>query len=324
MKIYAELDKFLDIKNVYSFGKKKRREIHTKIFNLLTKHHYENCKEYKNILIHLNYQNKKNYELSKLPFLPTTLFKNLNLISTYKNNIIKIMRSSGTTGKHVSKIYLDRQNSKNQIKALNNLFSDIAKSKKRMPMLIIDTEKIIKDRNYFSARTAAINGFSIFAKDVHFALNSDMTINYKKINQFYKNYKNTKNIIFGFTSIIWEKFCKNFLGKKKYNFSNSLLLHGGGWKKLEKLGITNSDFKKVLKKKFNIKKVINYYGMVEQTGSIFFECPECNNFVTSIFSDIFIRDENFNNLEFNKVGLVQLLSVLPTSYPGHNILTEDL
>ena len=101
-------------------------------------------------------------------------------------------------------------------------------------------------------------------------------------------------------------------------------MHGGGWKKLENLGINNTEFKKVLKKKFNIKKIINYYVIVEQTGSIFFECPECNNFMTSIFSDIFIRDRNFNNLGFNKVGLVQLLSVLPTSYPGHNILTEDL
>ena len=63
--------------------------------------------------------------------------------------------------------------------------------------------------------------------------------------------------------------------------------------------------------------------MVEQTGSIFFESEKCNYFHTSIFSDVFIRDKEFNNIGFNKKGMLQLLSVLPTSYPGHNILTED-
>ena len=37
-----------------------------------------------------------------------------------------------------------------------------------------------------------------------------------------------------------------------------------------------------------------------------------------------IRDKNFNILEKNQKGLVQLISLLPTSYPGHNILTEDV
>ena len=63
--------------------------------------------------------------------------------------------------------------------------------------------------------------------------------------------------------------------------------------------------------------------MVEQTGSIFFESEKCNYFHTSIFSDIFVRDKEFNEIGFNKRGMLQLLSVLPTSYPGHNIITED-
>ena len=32
----------------------------------------------------------------------------------------------------------------------------------------------------------------------------------------------------------------------------------------------------------------------------------------------------FNISKNKKRGLVQLISVLPTSYPGHNILTEDI
>ena len=36
-----------------------------------------------------------------------------------------------------------------------------------------------------------------------------------------------------------------------------------------------------------------------------------------------MRDKEFNEIGFNKRGMLQLLSVLPTSYPGHNIITED-
>ena len=63
---------------------------------------------------------------------------------------------------------------------------------------------------------------------------------------------------------------------------------------------------------------------VEQTGSIFLECNKCGGFRTSRYSDIIIRDKNFNKLDDRKLGMIQLLSNIPTSYPGHNILTEDM
>ena len=64
--------------------------------------------------------------------------------------------------------------------------------------------------------------------------------------------------------------------------------------------------------------------MVEQTGSLFIESKKCGYFHTTIYSEIIIRDEKFNVLKNGKKGLIQLLSLLPTSYPGHNILTEDI
>ena len=72
-----------------------------------------------------------------------------------------------------------------------------------------------------------------------------------------------------------------------------------------------------------LKNIYNYYGLIEQAGSIFIEC-KCGYFVTSIFSEIFIRDKNFNIVKNGKRGIIQLFSLLPTSYPGHNILTEDI
>ena len=72
-----------------------------------------------------------------------------------------------------------------------------------------------------------------------------------------------------------------------------------------------------------ITSVHDYYGMVEQTGSIFMEC-EFGNMHTPIFSDIIIRNPyDFSIADVGEQGIVQTLSVLPKSYPGHSLLTED-
>ena len=75
--------------------------------------------------------------------------------------------------------------------------------------------------------------------------------------------------------------------------------------------------------KLEIKQIYNYYGLVEQTGSIFFQCKKNNYFHTSIFSDIIVRNKKFHSI-INQKGLVQLISLIPTSYPGHNIITQDI
>ena len=93
---------------------------------------------------------------------------------------------------------------------------------------------------------------------------------------------------------------------------------------MEQLKINNNIFKKKLIEKTKLDKIHNYYGLVEQTGSVFIESRKCGYFHTSVFSDIFIRDKKFNVVENRKKGLIQLISLLPTSYPGHNILTEDI
>jgi len=82
---------------------------------------------------------------------------------------------------------------------------------------------------------------------------------------------------------------------------------------------------KKIKSIYNIEKIYNYYGLIEQTGSIFIECPKCSCFKCSIYSDILIRDTNLEIIKKDKKkGFLQVLSLLPTSYPGNSLLTEDI
>ena len=72
-----------------------------------------------------------------------------------------------------------------------------------------------------------------------------------------------------------------------------------------------------------VQNVFNYYGMVEQTGSIFMEC-EAGFLHCSNYSDVIMRRDDFSICEYNETGLIQLISLLPVSYPGHSLLSEDL
>jgi phenylacetate-coenzyme A ligase PaaK-like adenylate-forming protein len=195
----------------------------------------------------------------------------------------------------------------------------------RLPMLVIDKKNNELNRNNFNASAAAISGFSMFASEVVYLLEQNDNINYKLLNNFLKKNYKKKFLIFGFTSNIYLNLIKKINTKKviKNSLLNAYLIHGGGWKKIEEKKISRNQFNSILNNRLGIKNIINYYGLVEQIGSIFFEC-KCGYFIASNFSEIIIRDENFNICKEGQKGFVQLLSLLPTSYPGHSILTEDI
>ena len=109
----------------------------------------------------------------------------------------------------------------------------------------------------------------------------------------------------------------------KLDLSNSVLIHGGGWKKLVNESISSHDFKEKLNSVCGINSVHDYYGMVEQTGSIHMEC-EYGHLHTPIFSDIVIRRaSDFSVAKIGERGIIQVLSILAHSYPGHSLLSED-
>ena len=297
----------------FSLSKKDKKEIFLAIQIELTKHHVLKCSKYSHLIKFLNYNFNGKKNISNLPFLPINLFKYYDLFSVDKKNIINYLSSSGTTGHHPSKIFLDKKTSLNQIKVLKKIMTDFM-GEKKLPMLIVDSKKTLNKKIIFSARLAAILGFSILGSNITYALNDDGSLNSKEIYKFIEKYKDERFLIFGFTFMIWENFYKKIIKiNKKFDLKKAILIHGGGWKKLEKIKISNTKFKKSLREICNITNIFNYYGMVEQTGSIFVECKRG-----------YLHCSNFSLLDNGKSGLIQLISTLPYSYPGHNILTEDI
>ena len=187
---------FFDL-DPYSLSNDKKNIFYLNHMKKLIKHHYKKCDDYKKIINFLNYDFKNN-DIEKLPYLPITLFKELDLISIKKNNIFKMITSSGTTNNIKSKIYLDKENSNSQILVLSKLNKELI-GNKRLPMLIIDSKTTLKDRKQFSARGAAILGFSLYGKDIAYALDENLDINFDIVLNFLKKNLGKKCIIFGFT-----------------------------------------------------------------------------------------------------------------------------
>lgn len=307
----------------FSLAKREKAMLYRDALHELTKHHYANCLEYRRILNTLGYDAAMKHSVEDMPFIPVRLFKDYELSSVEKSQIIRTMSSSGTTGQSVSRIFLDRVTAANQARVLAKIASNFTAAG-RLPMLIIDTASAVKDHSMFSARAAGILGFSLLGYDVTYALKEDMQLDFDVVEEFCNKHRDEDILLFGLTYIIWEYFYKRLAESGKgCNLKNAILIHGGGWKKLDRQAVDNDTFKRLFGNICGVKRIHNYYGMVEQTGSIFMEC-EAGYLHSSIFSDVLMRRPDFSVCGMRETGLVQLISLLPLSYPGHIVLSEDI
>lgn len=307
----------------YSLKKEEKGQLLTERLKELTIFHRENCKEYRSILHFLGIDAGKITDYRQIPFLPVRLFKDMELRSVPESDVIKTMTSSGTTGNGVSKIYLDKNTSLNQQKTLVKIVSDFTQ-KERMPMLIIDSPDVVCNRSMFSARGAGILGFSIMGTERKYVLDSEFNISLEDIHKFLEKHAGQRIFLFGFTFMVWEYFYKELVKHgEKLDLSNAILIHGGGWKKLQREAVSPDQFKNGLEDVCGITDIYDYYGMVEQTGCIYMQC-KYGHLHASIFSDVIIRRmRDFSVADIREPGIVQVVSLLPESYPGHSILTED-
>lgn len=289
----------------------------------LTQLHQKNCEPYRKIVESFFSEYQPMSFIEQVPFIPIGLFKQIELKSVPTSSIVRTLKSSGTSGS-TSSVFLDKLTAINQIKALTEIFQQSVNSAK-IPMIVVDYERTSNPEDSLNARIAAVKGFSIFASATHFLLDQNSKIRIDLLIEIQKKYENSEVFFFGFTFVIWNDLLDKLEEEGiRLKFPKATLIHGGGWKNLTDLAVSNEEFKVRVKDRLGVNKVLNYYGMAEQTGSIYFECEE-SYLHTTPFGQVIIRD--FKDLSVSKngeVGIIQLLSVIPRSYPGHSILTEDI
>jgi phenylacetate-coenzyme A ligase PaaK-like adenylate-forming protein len=310
---------------VYGLAQEVKRQRMEQALSRLTLHHAERCESYRKILSARAIDATRQFTLSELPFLPVRLFKECELRSVEKENVVKTLTSSGTTSAKVSRIYLDRETATAQTRALVFILQALI-GKARLPMLIIDHPGVIKNRHEFSARGAGILGLSTFGRDHTYALAGEqMQLDMDAVRQFLCRHAGEPILLFGFTFMVWKYLIQALQQRgERLDLANAILIHSGGWKKMQDEAVDVATFKSAVKDTTGIARVHNFYGMVEQVGSIFVEC-EHGYLHAPAFADVLVRDpSDWSICAHGTSGLIQVVSLLPHSYPGHSLLTEDL
>lgn len=286
--------------------------------NGLVSYHYERCLPYRRI-IDAAWGGLRQYDrLQDVPYLPVSVFKGLELSSTEQQSMV--MYSSGTTGQVPSKIIVDPETATRQSRALIATFKPVL-GERRIPFLVFDTKDVIKATG-LTARGAGVLGMMKFGARTTFALDPDLEVDRDLVKNFLAKNGHEPFLIFGFTFLVWTKLYKAF-DDGELDLSNAILIHSGGWKKLESERVSNEEFRRRMGERFGLTRIFNFYGFVEQIGSMFLEGPNGLLYPPN-FTDVIVRRESdFQPAEVGEEGIIEVVSLLPLSYPGHALLTED-
>jgi hypothetical protein len=306
----------------YSFSVAQKDALMLEGLNQLTDHHAQGSLQYNQILQAMWGGHTSASSLAEVPFLPVSVFKQTDLRSVPAEDIKLTLTSSGTTGQQVSRILVDSETSMRQQKALARIMQS-AYGPKRLPMLLLDTADVFKRPDMMSARGAGVLGMMRFGRDHAYALRSDLSLDIEAVEAFLDKHGGQPFAMFGFTFMVWLYLYEGF-GGKKLDLSNGVLVHSGGWKKLTDKAVDNDLFRQKLANAFGLTRIHNFYGMVEQIGSAFLEGDDGLLYPPN-FGDVIIRDPiTWQPAPNGQAGLIQVLSLIPRSYPGHSLLTEDM
>ncbi|MBU3190953.1 acyl-protein synthetase [Clostridium bowmanii] len=267
--------------------------------------------------------------LEQVPYIPVNMFKYFDLRICTQEQVVRVLNSSATTTGIPSKIYLDKRTSIRQTQGLISTLTSFLGGKRR-PMLIIDCAESNKRGDNITARGAAIRGISTFASKIFYVMNSEngeLKLNLDRLREFERSYKDEEILVYGFTYILWSRFL-NVLKQEgiKVDMPKLKLLHSGGWKKLISEKVEKKIFSETASNLLNTSatNIIDFYGMVEQVGVIFIDCPSGYKHVPN-FAEIIIRDiQTLEEVKIGGTGLIEVMSILGSSYPSQAILTEDI
>jgi hypothetical protein len=201
----------------------------------------------------------------------------------------------------------------------------------RRPYLVVDVPGSVGGGQEMGARGAAIQGLRPFAAEVTYCLSLDdrgeLTLERDKVLEFSKNRGESPVLVYGFTYILWNRLVKPLLAEGiRLGIPNVHILHSGGWKRLQDQAVEKHVFNESVAQVFGCSpdRVIDFYGMVENVGIIYPDCPAGNKHVP-FFGEVIVRNPlTLEPVADGETGIVQVCSVLPTSFPGHLLLTEDI
>jgi len=286
---------------------------------------------YRNYVQHWPLDYRSVRQVADLPFLPVGVLKADPPVSFVGMDEIKrTLTSSATTSQLPSRVVLDSATARRMTKGIVTIVRDFIGPSRR-PYLVVDTPGFLGGGKALGARGAAIQGLQPFASEVTCCLNlndqGELTLDQDKLKEFAQRLQDTEVLVYGFTFILWNHLVKPLLAEGVcLHLSKARILHSGGWKRLQDQAVEKTQFNQGLADVFGCSpdRVVDFYGMVENVGVIYPDCREGNKHAPA-FGDVIVRNPlTLEPVAAGEHGILQVCSVLPTSFPGNLLLTEDM
>jgi Acyl-protein synthetase, LuxE len=329
-QLSEKIDRLLSIPP-YSQAPQEREAGLLELLKEELEHGCERHSGYENYLRNWPVDYRSAERVADLPFLPVGILKaDPPLSFVGPDEIKRTLTSSATTSQLPSRVVLDVATSRRMTKGVVTIVRDFIGTSRR-PYLVVDTADYMKRADALGARGAAIQGLHPFASQTTHCLSAneqgDLTLDLQKLKEFAENHRHDEVLVYGFTYILWNHLVKPLRAEGIcLNLPKVRILHSGGWKKLQDQAVEKGVFNEQLARVFGCTPdcVVDFYGMVESVGIIFPDCGEGNKHGPA-FGDVIVRDPlTLEPVAVGEHGIVQVCSVLPTSFPGNLLLTEDL
>ena len=333
MSLIAEIEQGIDrllSEAPYGMDSGRRQEWLLPLLKSEITYACERNSSYANYVAHWPVDFQRAERIADLPYLPVGVFKAnppLSLVSS--EDVKRTLTSSATTGQVPSRIVLDSATSRRMGKGALTIVRDFIGSARR-PYLVIDTSENLAAQGQIGARGAAIQALRSFATEIVCCLqpmpDGEPRLDLDRILACVAQWKDSDVLVYGFTYVIWTQFVQPLRRAGiKLNLPNARVLHSGGWKRLQQQAVTREAFNRDVAEVFGCptSNIIDYYGMVENVGVIYPDCEHGNKHVPA-FAEVLVRDPlTLAPVAEGRKGLIQVCSVLPTSFPGFLLLTED-
>jgi Acyl-protein synthetase, LuxE len=285
---------------------------------------------YRNYIEHWPRDFRSAARVADLPFLPVAVLKaDPPLSFVGPDEIKRTLTSSATTSQRPSRVVLDSPTARRMTKGVVSIVRDFVGPARR-PYLIVDTPSFQGSGSALGARGAAIQGLQPFASAVTHCLRleqDELVLDRDRLSEFAQSHQDAEVLVYGFTFILWNHLVKPLAAEGLcLNLPNARILHSGGWKRLQDQAVEKTVFNEGLARLFGCAsdRIIDFYGMVESVGVIYPDCPAGNKH-GPVFGDVIVRNPlTLEPVAAGEHGIVQVCSVLPTSFPGHLLLTEDM
>lgn len=318
---------FLDQTAPYALSPQEKSAYLVGQLTELVNHHRQGCPEYRRIVDEWQVRHPQVTRVDEFPWIPVSLFKEHKLVST-AGEVMSVKSSATTTGQS-SQVFTDKTTRKRQTLSATRIWNDYLGTDRR-PCLVFDLESTVRGTASLGARAAAILSLGHHVSEWYFVMRQDgdqLKVDLTALDQALKAIGDRPILCYGFTWILYlaHRDLAN-LGLNSPLHPDSLFLHSGGWKRLVDIAVDKQQFNQEVAGLWSLdpKRVVDFYGTVEQVGLLYPDCPEGNKHVP-YWADILLRKpDSLSVAHEGEVGLIELISALPLAAPNHIVLTEDL